>query len=110
MLRMAPFRHHRPETVAQAIEIMGEHAGRAMYVAGGTDVVPNMKHRLFEPGQLVALKGIGALKGIQEESGYLRIGAAESLSAVAANPLVTAHFPALANAAGHVAGPQWRNM
>lgn len=80
-----------------------------MYVAGGTDLVPNMKHRLFEPGHLVALKGIEALQGIREEDGFLRIGSAETLTAVSGNPQVRGHFPALARAAAHVAGPQLRN-
>ncbi len=110
MLRMAPFRHHRPETVAQAVELMGAHTGKAMYVAGGTDVVPNMKHRLFEPEHLVALKGIDELKGIRVEDDALRIGAAETLTSVARSAQVQELFPALADAAGHVAGPQLRNM
>lgn len=110
MLRMAPFRHHRPETVAQAVELMGTHPGKAMYVAGGTDVVPNMKHRLFEPEHLIALKGIDALKGIRLEDDALRIGAAETLTSVARDAAVSELFPALADAAGHVAGPQLRNM
>ena len=80
-----------------------------MPIAGGTDLVPNMKHRLFEPKHLVALKGIAELKGIREEDGALRIGAAETLTSVASNPSVRARFPALADAAGHVAGPQLRN-
>jgi len=110
MLRMAAFRHHRPRTVAQAIDLMGEHAGRAMYVAGGTDVVPNMKHRLFEPDHLVALKGLEELRGIRVEGDVLRIGAAETLTSVARSADVASRFPALATAAGHVAGPQLRNM
>lgn len=110
MLRMAPFRHHRPSSVGEAVELMGEHAGRAMYVAGGTDVVPNLKHRLFEPEHLIALKGIDEMKGIHVEDEVLRIGAAETLTSVARSPEVRARFPALADAAGHVAGPQLRNM
>ena len=80
MLRLPPFRYHRPATVAQAIEVMGEHAGDAMFVAGGTDLIPNMKHRLFEPGHLVALKGIEELRGVRIDDGHLRIGAAETIS------------------------------
>jgi 4-hydroxybenzoyl-CoA reductase subunit beta len=110
MLRMAPFRHHRPETVAQALELMGEHGGRAMYVAGGTDVVPNMKHRLFEPEHLIALKAVDELRGIRIEGDVLRLGAAETLTSVARHSEVRECFPALADAAGHVAGPQLRNM
>jgi 4-hydroxybenzoyl-CoA reductase subunit beta len=68
-----------------------------------------MKHRLFEPDHLIALRGIDDLHGVREQDGALCIGAAETLSAVAAHPRVRALFPALATAAAHVAGPQLRN-
>jgi 4-hydroxybenzoyl-CoA reductase subunit beta len=110
MLRLPPFRYHRPSTVDEAVELLGEHVGDVMPVAGGTDLVPNMKHRLFEPGHLVGLRTVGGLKGIREEDGHLRIGSAETLTAVATHRSVRERFPALADAAGHVAGPQLRNM
>lgn len=113
MLRLPAYKYHRPKSVADAIALKVEHGGDAMYVAGGTDLVPNMKHRLFEPGHLIALKGLLELRGIEDATsdsgGVLRIGAAETLSAVAANPRVRELFPALADAAAHVAGPQLRN-
>ncbi len=110
MLRLPSFRYHRPSTVDEAVGLLGEHAGDVMPVAGGTDLVPNMKHRLFEPGHLVGLKTIRGLKGIREEDGYLWIGAAETLTSVSTHGLVRTRFPALADAAAHVAGPQLRNM
>jgi 4-hydroxybenzoyl-CoA reductase subunit beta len=110
MLRLPPFRYHRPSSLSEALALLGEHSGDAVLVAGGTDLIPNMKHRLFEPGHLVGLKGIDALKGIREENGHLRLGAAETLTGVATHPLVQKRFPALAEAAAHVAGPQLRNM
>jgi 4-hydroxybenzoyl-CoA reductase subunit beta len=110
MLRLPPFRYHRPSTVTEAIDLLGAHRGDVMPIAGGTDLVPNMKHRLFEPGHLVALKGIEEMKGIREEDGCVRIGAGETLTAVAGDDLVRRLLPALADAAGHVAGPQLRNM
>ncbi|HSG08379.1 MAG TPA: FAD binding domain-containing protein [Longimicrobiales bacterium] len=110
MLRLPPFRYHRPSSLDEAVALLGEHVGDVMPVAGGTDLIPNMKHRLFEPGHLVALKGIPELRGVRQEDGYLRIGAGETLSAVASDPAVLSRFPALADAAGHVAGPQLRNM
>jgi len=110
MLRLPPFRYHRPHTLDEAVALLGEHAGDVVLVAGGTDLIPNMKHRLLEPGHLVALKGVARLRGIAEENGHLRIGAAETLSSLASHPRVRELFPSLAEAAAHVAGPQIRNM
>jgi len=110
MLRLHPYVYHRPRRLDEALELLKEHAGDVMPIAGGTDLVPNMKHRLFAPGHLVALKGITELYGIEERDGELAIGAAESLTSVAADPLVNAHFPALAHAASLVAHPMIRNQ
>ena len=92
------------------MDLLGTHGDAALPVAGGTDLVPNMKHRLFEPEHLVGLRALPELRGISVESDTLTIGAAETLTAVATNPAVREQVPALADAAGHVAGPQLRNM
>ena len=110
VLRLPPFRYHRPRTVAEAVEVLGAHAGDAMLIAGGTDLLPNMKHGLFTPGHLVALKGIGELRGIREEGEEVVLGTAVSLDEASRHPVVRQWFPALAEAAGHVAGPQLRRM
>jgi 4-hydroxybenzoyl-CoA reductase subunit beta len=110
VLRLHEFRYLTPRTLAEALDALGEHAGEAMPIAGGTDLVPNMKHRLFTPRRLVALKGLPELKGIEERDGWLRIGAAETLAAVSRSPLVRRHAPSVARAAGLVAGPQLRNV
>ena len=81
-----------------------------MPIAGGTDLMPNMKHQLFTPKRLVALRQLPELHGIRVENNELVIGAAETLTSVAQHPLVRAHAPSLARAAGLVAGPQLRNM
>lgn len=109
MLRLPPYRYHRPASLEEAVEIKGEHGDEAMFIAGGTDLVPNMKHRLFEPSHLVALKGLPELSGIRRDGEHVRIGAGETLTDVATSELVRSSFPALADAAGHVAGPQLRN-
>jgi 4-hydroxybenzoyl-CoA reductase subunit beta len=110
MLRLQPYVYHRPRKLDEALELLKEHAGDVMPIAGGTDLVPNMKHRLFTPGHLVALKGIDELFGIEERNGELVIGAAESLTRVASHSLVTGHFPSLAHAASLVAHPMIRNQ
>lgn len=64
MLRLHPFRYHRPATVDEAVALLDEHGPDAMPIAGGTDLMPNMKHRLFTPGHVVSLNGIAAMRGI----------------------------------------------
>lgn len=110
MLRLHEYEYHRPRTVEEAAALLARHPGRARVIAGGTDLMPNMKHGLFTPQHVIALRQIGELHGIEERDGELVIGAAESLAAVSRHPLVQRHFAALAQAAGSVAGPQLRNM
>jgi 4-hydroxybenzoyl-CoA reductase subunit beta len=119
MLRLHEYRYHRPERLADALALLREHED-ALAIAGGTDLMPNMKHRLFTPRHLVALKGIAELRGIgfvdaagnavdEESAAELAIGAGATLTEVARSSLVRRHFPSLAEAAGKVAAPQIRN-
>ena len=110
MLRLHSYQFHRPRSVADAASLLAEHPSDAMLIAGGTDVMPNMKHRLFTPNHLVGIKGITELRGIRVENNELIIGASETLTDISHNELVLKHLPALAQAAGLVAGPQLRNM
>ena len=63
MLRLHPYIYHRPADLDAALELLDRHAGDVLPIAGGTDLVPNMKHKLFTPGHLVALSGLDELKG-----------------------------------------------
>lgn len=110
MLRLPTFEYHRPETLEEAIRLLDELGDSTMLIAGGTDVIPNMKHRLHEPEHLVALGGIEELRGIDVVGEELRIGATETLSGLATHPALLEHTPALAEAARHIAGPQLRNV
>ena len=86
-----------------------EHGPEAMYVAGGTDLYPNMKRRQFEPKVLVGLRGIEELYGLSKGNG-LTIGAGMTLTELSTHPHVARKYPALARAAGLVSSPQLRNM
>lgn len=110
MLRLPEFTYHLPRTLPEALDLLGAHVGAVMPIAGGTDLMPNMKHRLFTPPHLVSLRGLPELHGVEVSDGVLSIGAAETLATVSRHPLVLRHAPALARAAGLVAGPQLRNM
>jgi 4-hydroxybenzoyl-CoA reductase subunit beta len=110
VLRLHEYEYHRPRTLEEAAALLAAHPGRARLIAGGTDLMPNMKHGLFTPQHVIALRQIPELHGIEERDGELVIGAAESLTSVSRHPLVRSRFRALADAAGSVAGPQLRNM
>lgn len=111
-MSFAPVRLERPETVERALQLLWDaEPGAARVVAGGTDVVPNLQMRLYEPKQLVDIRGLRRLRGIEWRDGVgLRIGALTTLSELLASPLVRERYPALAAAAATVAGPLQRNM
>jgi len=111
MLRLPKFELALPTTVAEATALLAEAQGEAQVVAGGTDLVPNMKHELFTPRLVVSLAKVEALRGIcVTDDGGLAIGAMTTLEEVAASPEVRGRAPALAQAASLVAGPQLRSM
>lgn len=109
MLRLPPFTFHRPESVDDAVGLLAAHPGEALPVAGGTDLIPNMKHRLFEPSHVVSLTGIDELRSIEVGGNEVVLGATVTLSEVARNDELAGVVPALTEAAGLVAGPQIRN-
>jgi 4-hydroxybenzoyl-CoA reductase subunit beta len=111
MMRLPSFAYLAPASVAEAVRRLGDHGPRAMVVAGGTDLYPNMKRRQFEPSVLVGLRGIRELAGIRGAAATgLTIGAGTTLSATSQHPEIARHYPALAIAAGLVSTPQLRNM
>ena len=111
MLRLPQFGLVSPTSVGEAVELLAEAGSEAMVIAGGTDLVPNMKHELFTPSLLVSLAWIEELRGIETiDGGWLGIGAMTTIEAVAASELVRKRAPCLAQAASLIAGPQLRTM
>ena len=110
MLRLPKFEIESPTTIDEVVSLLSAHTSDVMIIAGGTDVLPNMKHELFTPKKLVSLAGVAELVGIREAEGALVIGAMTPLDQVAKSELVAERAPALAQAAGLVAGPQLRRM
>ena len=101
------FRTLRPETLADAVALLAKDGARP--VAGGTDLLPNLRRGLGEPATLVDLSALPGFSGITDNpDGSLAIGAGTSLEDVAENKAVLARFPALAQAALGVAGPTHR--
>ncbi|MBI5435401.1 MAG: FAD binding domain-containing protein [Planctomycetes bacterium] len=111
MLRLPKFEVATPTSVGEAIALLAEAGPSALVVAGGTDLLPNLKHELATPELVVSLAAIRELVGIRVDAdGALAIGAMTTLAEVAASELVRTRAPALAQAASLVAGPQLRTM
>lgn len=111
MLRMPRFEVREPRSVEEAVALLAALGDQAVPVAGGTDLLPNLKHRLLEPKVLVSLARLEALRGVtQAPDGALLLGAMTTLDAVSASELVRAKAPVLALAAAQVSGPQLRRM
>jgi 4-hydroxybenzoyl-CoA reductase subunit beta len=109
MLRLPPFEFLAPQSVAEAVALKAEHGTDAMFVAGGTDLYPNMKRRQFEPPKLIGLSALQELHTLEFDEG-LTLGAGVSLSKIASHPELQKHYPALADAAALVSSPQLRSM
>jgi 4-hydroxybenzoyl-CoA reductase subunit beta len=110
MLRLPRFDVVAPDSVAGVVEALGTPGSRL--IAGGTDILPNLKHRLDHPPLLVSLTRLGALRYVRrdEDAGELRIGAGVTLTELSRHSVVRDMFPSLAHAAGVIASPLIRNM
>jgi 4-hydroxybenzoyl-CoA reductase subunit beta len=110
VLPLPIFDYHRPRTLDEARRLLAELGPKAQIIAGGTDVLPNMKQGLFEPEHVVSIARLDELRGITMEGESIAIGAGNRLGEVADSLIVQRHAPALAEAAGAVGGPHHRAM
>lgn len=94
-MKSAPFRYHRPGSLAEALELKREHGPDARVLAGGQSLMPLMHFRLAAPEHLIDINGLAELAYARRENGHLAVGArtrhAELLDSVdaAAAPLLT---------------------
>jgi 4-hydroxybenzoyl-CoA reductase subunit beta len=109
MMRLPWFEYRAPRSVDEVTRILAGEGPNAVLVAGGTDLLPNMKRRHQSPSTLVALRGVEDLKTVVNGTG-LRLGAGLTLAQLVATPAVRAHYAGLWQAASQVATPHLRNM
>ncbi len=107
MSTLPDFRLMRPATASDAVRMRALHPS-SRYLAGGTDLLPNMRRGLVATDVVIALGDVEELTGLHEEAGSLTIGVGVTLATLAANKLVQERLPALAQAAAGVAGPTHR--
>ncbi|CAN5329030.1 xanthine dehydrogenase family protein subunit M [soil metagenome] len=111
MMRLPRFAYLVPGSIEDALAMKTDSPPDAAYVAGGTDLYPNMKRRHQEPPAVIALHAISALREIViEDDGGLAIGAGCTLTEVARDPRVRDAYPALAATMHLISTPILQNM
>jgi 4-hydroxybenzoyl-CoA reductase subunit beta len=110
MMRLPLFEFRAPRTLQEASRILDGERTNAMPLAGGTDLLPNMKRRQQVPRTLMSLRHIQPLNDVELTLSGSRLGACLTLSDIAADPRFRNGLTALAQAASLVATPQIRNM
>jgi 4-hydroxybenzoyl-CoA reductase subunit beta len=110
-LSLPQFKLLRPRTVEEAVSRLGDYAGNILVLAGGTDLIPSMRQKLFEPEYVLDLRGIPAMRGLKPQpDGSVEIGALTTLRAIERSDFLRQHYPVLTQAAATVASPVLRNM
>ncbi|HEX9487598.1 MAG TPA: FAD binding domain-containing protein [Gemmatimonadales bacterium] len=106
MLRLPSFTYLQPRTLGEAVAMKVDAGPDGMFVAGGTDLYPNMKRRHQDPKVVVTLMGIPELRRADGRT----LGSSITLTDLSASPAVRAAAPAVAHAAELVSTPLLRNM
>lgn len=99
-----------PASVEEAVACLERFAGQARIIAGGTDVLPDLRKGKIAPQCLVDITRIAELHHIEESAGYIQIGAAVTFSDLRGSELLGRHVPALADASASVGAPGIQNV
>ena len=113
-MSLPQFKLHRPRTLNDAVSLLGSNAdegARATTIlAGGTDLIPSMQQRLFEPQYVVDIGSIPELRGIRQTDKAIEIGALTTLTQIERSDFLQKNYSVLTEAARTVASPVLRNM
>lgn len=104
------FTYHRPATLTQACELGRALAGEVRYLAGGTDLLVDLRQKRDTAEHLISLRDVPDLTYIHTDGDVLRIGALATLADVGASPAVHEMFPALGEAVLTVGSVQVREL
>jgi xanthine dehydrogenase YagS FAD-binding subunit len=107
---MKAFEYINPRDLKHASTLLGTDPKRAKILAGGIDLLGEMKEHIIEPQRLVNLKALDELKYLRSGPKGLQIGALTTLAEIAAHPQIRARYTTLAEAALSVGTPQIRNV
>lgn len=103
------FEYLRPGTMDEALRVLSRYKRSAGVLAGGTDLIPELKENRTRPEVVVDLKALRGLDGIEAKDGVLRIGALATFSSIIESPVIRKNCPLLREAAMTVASTGVRN-
>ena len=110
-MSLPQFKLLRPRTIEEAVAMMLEHSQHVQILAGGTDLLPSMKQKLFTPDYVMDIRSIDEMQGIQVRAGIgVEIGALTPLSAIEDSEFIRRNYRVLHDAVSTVASPILRNM
>ena len=110
MMRLPRFRYVGPRSIEEAARALADAGPEAALLAGGTDLVPNMKRRQQTPATVIGLRGVAALRARSGDARRgLTLGAMTRIAELERDPALAAAWPALRHAASVVATPPLRN-
>ena len=109
MNALPEFRIVSPTTLPEAIAARAENPN-AMPLGGGTDLVVNIRRGIVAPPVLIDMNRVRELHAIHADESSIELGSSIRLSEIAQHPAINKHYPVLAQAAAHIAGPTHRNM
>ncbi|MGQ9680115.1 MAG: FAD binding domain-containing protein [Candidatus Bathyarchaeia archaeon] len=104
------FEYYSPESLGEAVGLLEKYGSEASILAGGTDLLVNMKKRIAEPKKLINIKKIAELDGIVETPEGVRIKAATRLRSIERSQIIRDRFPVLYEAVRLMGSIQVRNM
>ncbi len=107
---MKAFGYIMAKDVGHAVALLGEHGAKAKILAGGTDLLVELKHAVHNPEMIVDVSRLRELKDIAIVDDGLHIGALATHADIMNSPIISDMFPALVEAAHSIGAVQTRNL
>ena len=111
MMRLPKFSYRVPRTIAEAVKIVADVGSEAQFVAGGTDLYPNMKRRQQMPKTVISVMRLPELNQVSGAGSQgTVVGASVTLTEICENEVIKRDYPVIASAARTISTPILRNM
>ena len=106
---MQNFQFYSAKSLQDALDVLSDHDGRHKIIAGGTDLIPDLRAEKIHPAHILNILEIEQLRGITETEDSVRIGPTTTFTEMIESEVLKRRLPLLVQAASSVGGPQIRN-